>query len=194
MINFLQAKAKELGAQNCPHCGKVDYGFGMAGAKPGGGVCINCQGEVQKYSPLKTMHFSLAVFRELVAHYDDLQSGPELDIFRRNLVGSLENFLEPIVHHNTLPSDDDIIVLQDAIKTMKVVIGSEKLLGGGITLDFGKIGLAFSKANVFKDCAKILGVNCLAIDYVLKYPAIPTPFSLPAPKAEKKGFFARLFS
>jgi hypothetical protein len=194
MIDFLQAKAKELGAQNCPHCGNVDYGFGMAGAQQGGGACINCQGDVQKYTPLKTMHFSLAVYRELVAKYDDLQSSPDIDKFRRNLVGTLDNFLEPIIYHNSLPSDDDIIVLQDAIKTMKVVIGSEKKLGGGITLDFGKIGLAFSKANITKDSGKVLGVNCLAIDYILKYPAVPTPFSLPAPKATKKGFFARLFS
>lgn len=194
MVDFLQAKAKELGAQNCPHCGQVDYGFGMAGAQAGGGVCINCQGEVQKYSALKTMHFSLAVYRELVAKYDDLQSGADIETFRRNLVGTLDNFLEPIINHNELPSDDDIIRLQEANKTMKVVLGSEKLLGGGVTLDFGKIGIAFAKAHVFKNSGKILGVCCLAIDYIQKYPAKATPFSLPAPKPKKKGFFARLFS
>jgi hypothetical protein len=189
MLNFLQAKARELGAKPCPHCGQVDYAFGMAGAKPGGGMCINCQGAVPQYGPLQTMNFSLQVYREFVANYNDLVDSVEMDMFRHNLVATMDNFLEPILRHQQMPDDNDIVRLQEANKTMKVLIGSEQLLGGAVSLEFGKLSIVFAKQHLRQHTAKVLGTCCLAISYIQNYLTKPRsartaePAAIPAREA-----------
>ena len=192
MLAFIQAKATELGAQNCPHCGQLDVGFGMSGNEGNGGGCINCKKSVPKYSSLKTMQFSLEVFRELVANYDDMRDDTaDNRAFTSNMVGSLSNFLEPIQNNGRMPAASDIARLQAAMKTMDVAIGSEDRLGGAIRFNFGKPEIGFAK-TIYKTSVTTLAVCTMAFIYIMKYPTGGATAKPASP--EKKGFFSRWFS
>lgn len=199
MLAFIQAKATELGAQKCSHCGQLDVGFGMAGSDGNGGLCTNCQETVPRYSALKTMQFSLEVFRELVANYNDvLGNTTDGRVFAGNMVQSLSNFLEPIQSNGKLPDDSDMMRLQAAMKTMKVVIGSEEKLGGALGFEFGKYSLLLGKKS-YETTVATLAVCALAFLYIVNYPTkavtIPPKPATPKPASpEKKGFFSRWFS
>lgn len=193
MLDFIKEKARELGAQNCPHCEQLDFGFGLAGKEPGGGKCINCTKDVQKYNTLKTMQFSFEIFRELVANYDDFHLSDDKQAFRGNMITSINNFLDPIINEGVLPPDDDMLRLQVALKTMQVAIGSEKQLGGVITMKMGALGMALGKPH-YKNTVKILAVCILSINYILTYPAKASPLNPKPAKQEKKGLFSRWFS
>lgn len=176
MLDFIQDKAEELGALECPHCGILDFAFGLAGNNKKISYCISCKKEVQKYSTLKTMQFSLEVFRELVANYDNLN----LPVHKTNLIGTLTNFLEPILTSNTLPSNDDIFRLQQYLKFSRMMLGNTIHPKDMLVFDFGKNFLNFSKEKISRESMYTLSVCLLCLLYIVKYPA--------------KGLLARLFA
>ena len=206
-LPFLEEMARENGAQDCQHCGELDFGFGMGGPD-GGGRCFYCQGIVQKYSALMTMKFSLEVFRELLANYDKVPPSGNRSAFNSDMIGTMTGFLNLIRNQNTLPPDESISVFKDILNEVSFIVGNQEPLGGYLNLKLGKITMVLGKPS-YTYTIKTLLVFALSIYYFQTYqtkpvqakPIQPAFIQVPlvpeasAPAAAvKRGFFSRLFS
>lgn len=163
MIQFIKERASALGAQNCPNCGELDFGFGLSGKDGNGGKCVNCSESVEKYSPEKTLRFCLEVYRELAQSYDDYNDPSDT----RVVINYVDDLLSPLVSSNTLPPNEKIIQFQTFLKApSKGLLGSPTKLGGVITKENGVPGLSLEKTNLTMNKVKALSICVLAIHYM----------------------------
>lgn len=162
MFDFVLDTAQDLGAEDCPHCGQMDYGFGIL--RKGKHLCLNCDKPVKEYSKEKTFEFSLTVFRELLVSYTDNITDKAV------LVQFVDSLLKPLKESSVFPSNEQIIKLQAAFKAMpKVLFGGEKL-DGGIFFNKGIAGLNMIPGRRIQNVnIQNLAVCLLAVQFIQGY-------------------------
>ena len=166
MITYIINKAKELGAQNCNNCHELDYGFALSGSEGEGGKCINCSSSVKQYSPEKTLQFSLLILKELLQSNDDCNTISDKQYF----ISKINDLALPLMDSNSLPANEEIIKFQALLKSIpKGMFGSEDKIGGVVTLENGKWGLALGKTNLTMGKVKSLTICALSIYYIMNF-------------------------
>ncbi|MFH1118236.1 MAG: hypothetical protein V1775_00325 [Bacteroidota bacterium] len=163
MLNFIIERAKQLGAQNCVHCGKLDFGFGLAAEHLGGGYCINCFQPSKKYSDTKTLQFALEIFKEINENYDDINSSQDKVL----VIEFIESLLSPL-RLGKMPSNDLIIRLQALLKGMDGDIGGAKI-GGLLKFKRGVPGIVlatYNKSLVSHSAEMSLAICVLTINFI----------------------------
>lgn len=133
MLQYIERTAKELGAQNCQNCGKLDITFGLIKEKDGTkSQCLFCDNQVNEYTAEKSLLFALKLFRELAIMNNEVKASSGEIVTK-----TINSLLNSLLTSNKIPSDKELNLFQEFFKKPEEINFGGMKLGGFVKLQKG---------------------------------------------------------